>query len=336
MLRNAVFMSLAGVIFMIIFAPIAVMFARESIPSGLASSQAMTAPNATEVPGQAGPAPQAGNPPENPPEKQNRTEFGPLPARPELPTIWLIGDSTVRVTTPAQQGWGDPFITLVAQDRANVINRAIGGRSSRTFHTEGRWKDILEHIKPGDMVLMQFGHNDGIAPDNPERPRGTIRGTGEETVEIIHPHTKQPEVVHTYGWYMRKYVTEAKELGALPVMVSLIPRCPDPTKPEAYVPPENFPTPGYATWARDVAAEENIPFIDLNQLVLKSYANLTGAEIKARYFCEADNTHTSPGGAEHNAKIVMEALRGIVESDERTRPAFAHWADVLGIETRGN
>jgi lysophospholipase L1-like esterase len=229
------------------------------------------------------------------------------------PTIWLIGDSTVRVGTAKQQGWGDPFVEMVQSDGVRVINKAIGGRSSRTFRTEGRWKEIVEQLRPGDVVLMQFGHNDSIAPDNPERPRGTLRGTGPETQEIIHPTTKQPEVVYTYGWYMRQYVIEAKAKGAIPVVVSLIPRGPRPADEKVFVPPTEYPTAGYAAWAGEVAAQEKAAFVDLNQLVLKSYAGMTSAQIKAAFFTdsETDFTHTGPGGAEHNARIVLQALRDL-------------------------
>lgn len=244
--------------------------------------------------------------------------MGAKPANPELPTIWLIGDSTVRVNTPAQQGWGDPLIKLFDASKVNVVNRAIGGRSSRTFHTEGRWIDILGQLKPGDILLMQFGHNDGIAPDNKERPRGTLRGIGEETQDIIHPQTGKPETVHTYGWYMRKYVTEAKERGALPIMVTLIPRCPDPNKPGPVKAPTSGPS-TYQLWAMEVAEQEKIPVIDLHRLAMQSYEGMTGTEIKKAYFCEADNTHTSPAGAEHNAKIVFDSLARIANENEGVR-----------------
>ena len=80
-----------------------------------------------------------------------------------------------------------------------------------------------------------------------------------------------------------------------------------------FVPPAEFPTAGYAAWAAEVAAQERAAFIDLNQLVLKSYAGMTSAQIKAAYFTdsETDFTHTGPGGAEHNAKIVLQALRDL-------------------------
>lgn len=241
--------------------------------------------------------------------------MGASPANPDLPTIWIIGDSTVRNGTKGQQGWGDPLIKLFDANKVNVVNRAIGGRSSRTFHTEGRWTDILGQLKPGDLVLMQFGHNDGIAPDNKDRPRGTIRGTGEETVEIIHPQTGKPETVHTYGWYMRKYVTEAKGKGALPIMITLIPRCPEPYDAQQVEAPTSRPSAGYAQWATDVAMQEKIPVIDLNYLVSASFAGMTREQVyKAFYF--GDHTHTSPAGAEHNAKIVYDALQEIAKENQ--------------------
>ena len=119
---------------------------------------------------------------------------------PTLPTLFIVGDSTVRTPTKGQLGWGDPIAEMFDRSRINVINRARGGRSSRTFQTEGLWDQVLAEMKAGDFVLIQFGHNDGIAPDDPKRPRGTLRGAGEETREIVHPQTKQKEIVHTFGW----------------------------------------------------------------------------------------------------------------------------------------
>ncbi len=64
-----------------------------------------------------------------------------------LPTIYLIGDSTVKNGTKNQQGWGDPFAALVDPARARVVNRARGGRSSRTYYTEGLWTLVEKELK---------------------------------------------------------------------------------------------------------------------------------------------------------------------------------------------
>src|SRR5688572_1002247 len=73
--------------------------------------------------------------------------------RSDLPTVWIIGDSTVRVGTRDQRGWGDELATFFDHTKVNLVNRAIGGRSSRTFLTEGRWDDILRELRAGDLVL---------------------------------------------------------------------------------------------------------------------------------------------------------------------------------------
>lgn len=77
-----------------------------------------------------------------------------------LPTLFLIGDSTVNNGAKGLQGWGTPFVKLFGPAKITVLNRARGGRSSRTFLTEGLWDQVAAQLKPGDYVLMRFGHND--------------------------------------------------------------------------------------------------------------------------------------------------------------------------------
>jgi len=74
-------------------------------------------------------------------------------------------------------------------------------------------------LKPGDFVLIQFGHNDGSAPDK-DRARGSLPGLGEEGQAFTMPDGRE-EVVRTFGWYMRKYVADTKEKGATPIILSL-------------------------------------------------------------------------------------------------------------------
>src|SRR6185437_12084962 len=117
------------------------------------------------------------------------------PANPHLPTIFLVGDSTVRNGhgdgAQGQWGWGEPFVDFFDASKVNVVNRAIGGRSSRTYITERHWADTLALMKPGDVVLFQFGHNDSGPLDDTARARGTIPGIGEETREIENPILKR-------------------------------------------------------------------------------------------------------------------------------------------------
>jgi rhamnogalacturonan acetylesterase len=217
------------------------------------------------------------------------------------PTLFIIGDSTVKNGTKGQQGWGERIAELFDTNRITIANHAIGGRSSRTFLTEKRWDKVLEQLKPGDFVLMQFGHNDGGKPDDPQRPRGTLPGISDATLTITNSATKSPEAVHTYGWYIRKYVTDTKSKGATPIICSLVPR--------------NIWRDGkvaradkhHGKWAREVADAEKVPFLDLNELIAARYEAMGEEKVKTLFF--GDHTHTSPEGAKLNAEIVAEGLK---------------------------
>src|SRR5206468_2108400 len=85
---------------------------------------------------------------------------------PRLPTLYIVGDSTVKSDAPLR-GWGQELAQFFNPKKINVVNRAIGGRSSRTFQNEGRWDKVLADLKVGDLVLIQFGHNDVGKYDDP-------------------------------------------------------------------------------------------------------------------------------------------------------------------------
>lgn len=226
------------------------------------------------------------------------------------PTLYLVGDSTVRNGTAGQQGWGDPFIALFDAAKIEVKNKAMGGRSSRSFIQEGRWDEILKTLTKGDYVIIQMGHNDGgpLAGDN--RERGSIKGIGEETEDVtltLGDNKGKQVTIHTYGWYLRKYVNDAKEKGATPILCSPIPRCPRPGQP-VEVPTE---AKSYPLWAEQVAKSENVAFLDLNRLITQQWVDekLTPEQIKEKYFGTADFTHTSPAGAAFNASVVAVGVK---------------------------
>ncbi len=221
---------------------------------------------------------------------------------PKLPTLFIIGDSTVRNSTAGQQGWGEPIAAYFNKTTINVVNRAIGGRSSRTFQTEGRWDRILTEMKRGDFVLIQFGHNDGGAINDTTRARGSLRGLGEETEEIDNLLTQKPEVVHTYGWYMRKYITDTKAKGATPIVLSLVPRkiWKDGRIARASA--------DYGKWAEAVAQSQGVMFVDLNEIVARYYEELGPEKVNALFADE--HTHTNAAGAEINARSIIAGLKG--------------------------
>ncbi|WP_231940320.1 rhamnogalacturonan acetylesterase [Filimonas lacunae] len=221
------------------------------------------------------------------------------------PVLYIIGDSTVKngdgKGSNKLWGWGSIIGSYFDTTEMDVRNHAIGGRSSRTFLTEGRWDSILKTLKAGDYVLMQFGHNDGGALDDTSRARGTIKGTGEEYKDIYNPIRKVQERVYTYGWYMRKYANEAKAKGAIPIICSPIPR--------------NIFKDGkveraddnYGKWAAETAQTTGAFFIPLNTIVADEYEAMGPEKVKA--FFPGDHTHTNEEGAKVNAAAVVKGLK---------------------------
>ena len=219
------------------------------------------------------------------------------------PTLFLVGDSTVNNSGNGLQGWGTPIAAFFDTNKIKVENHAIGGRSSRTFLTEGRWDKIMADLKPGDFVLMQLGHNDNGDVADLKKPRASLKGIGKETRAVTNA-AGAVETVHTYGWYMRKYVTDTKSKGATPIMVTLIPRN-DWT--DGKLPRSDG---SHGGWAKQVAAQEKIQVVDLNDIAARHYEQLGADKMRADIFIN-EHTHTSVEGAQLNAACVVEGLRGL-------------------------
>ncbi len=249
------------------------------------------------------------------------------PANPALPSLILVGDSTVRnghgVGSDGLWGWGAPLADLFDPAKINVVNRAIGGLSSHTYLSAGHWDSTLALIKPGDFVLIQFGHNDGglnfpgsvpvpdqglapgTAPPASVAPRvnpgGSLPGVGEETLEVENPRTHQHEIVHTFGWYLRKYVADTRAKGATPILCSLVPRK---IWADGHI-VRNTST--YQGWTQQVAAHERAGFIDLNEIIAARYDALGPAAVDPLF--GDPHTHTTLAGAQLNAEAVVAGLR---------------------------
>ncbi|HWA08795.1 MAG TPA: rhamnogalacturonan acetylesterase [Opitutaceae bacterium] len=224
---------------------------------------------------------------------------------PALPTIFIAGDSTAQPGEPNAVGWGKMFGDYFDPAKVNIVNRAIGGRSSRTFVSEGRWERLVNDLRPGDVVLIQFGQNDGAERNGERIARGSLNGLGEETEEIDNKVTKQHEIVHTFGWYMRKMIGEAKAKGALPVVVTQTVR--DLWKDGRV----ERGSGQYNLWDRQLAEAEKVPFVDLTKLVADRYEQL-GREA-ANAFFPRDFVHTDEDGARFNAYYVVSGLKGLRE-----------------------
>jgi len=255
------------------------------------------------------------------------------PVSPNLPTLFLVGDSTVKCGTAGQRGWGEECGKYFDPAKVNVVNVAIGGRSSRTFITEGRWAATLSMMKPGDAVVIQFGHNDGGPINDDSRARGSIRGAGDQTEQIDNLLTKQPETVRTYGAYLRQYLADTRAKGATPYLCTQVPR----KMWEADGPRISRPTDGTVVWARQVAAAEQATLLDLHEAVAASYDAL-GRDSVEPFFADA-RTHTTIAGADHTARIVVGLLKTIPDSPwgDRLSPAAAMVpADEHGLPAEPN
>lgn len=192
----------------------------------------------------------------------------------------LVGDSTVQIYRPDEdrRGWGQPLERLLAPG-VQLVNRAVGGRSTKTFRAEGRWDPIVA-ARPV-AVLIQFGHNDSHAKDRPE----------------------STDAATDYRSNLAAYVADAKAAGIRVVLVTPPPR--RFIKPGGVVSPELAP---YAAAMRAVAAECGVPCVDLYAGGCALLARL-GDEGSAALYCNpGDRSHFSPAGAEAMARIVAEGL----------------------------
>lgn len=222
-------------------------------------------------------------------------------AQAQHPALFLVGDSIMHTGTGdgsrGPWGWGAELGAFFDETKMHVYNEGRGGRSSRGFIEEGAWAKILEQLQPGDFVILHFAHNDTANSENyPDR--ATINSGGEETVQIgVRPNVK---TIHTYGWYLRQYVKDAKAKGATLIICS--------------PPPRNQWTDGkikrgfdgYAQWAADAAKATGAPFIDLNALTCDRLEALGQAKMTEIF---NDPQHTKKAGARINAESVVEGIK---------------------------
>lgn len=218
---------------------------------------------------------------------------------PKLPSFFIVGDSTARSDAP-MRGWADEIAPYFDLSKINVINRAIGGRSSRTYIQEGRWDKVLGEMKAGDFLLVQFGHNDVGPLDIKGKFRGSIRSAGEETENITKPDGSI-EVVHSYGWYLKKYIQDARAKG-----ISVILATPVPHKEWA----NDFAE--HRKLANAVARETQVPLIDVTAITGKTY-DVLGKEKVDTLFSD-QRTHTNIAGARINAESVVAGIKGLSQN----------------------
>lgn len=249
-----------------------------------------------------------------------RTRTDPVLRDPALPTLFVVGDSTVKNHGPGE-GWGDWLAPFFDERRIQVLNWAMGGRSTRSFLEEGRWTRVLSQMKAGDFVLIQFGHNDqrDITQD-----RGTLAATGEERERVYSDTSGEPVTVSTFGHYLRQYLRDVRAKGATVILCTPVPR-------NAWLDDGRFNNlmQEHAALVRRVAQEENVPLIDLNEALVKQYTAAGARAVTTRYYTVGDDTHTNAAGAQANAAAVVDGVRAL-------GGALAGFLKAPGVRTTGS
>jgi len=208
--------------------------------------------------------------------------------------IYTIGDSTMAnkvAEVKPETGWGQ-VLPEFFDSLVTIRNHAVNGRSTKSFIDEGRWQSVLDILKPGDYVFIQFGHNDQKVQDS----------------------TRYTIPFGTYSENLKRFVLESRKKGATPVLFTSIVR-------------RKFGDNGklsdthgdYPVATRNVAAELKVPLIDLQKLT-EDWINSLGDEpSKAKYlwtepsekFPEGrkDDTHLSREGAMQVAQLAMDEAK---------------------------
>lgn len=212
-------------------------------------------------------------------------------------TLYTIGDSTMANKKDPdrnpEHGWAQVLQSFFKDDIV-VVNKAVNGRSTKSFINEKRWDSIYKKLKKGDYVFIEFGHNDEKI---------------EDSVRYTNPHT-------AYRYNLIKFVKESREKGAIPVLLTSIAR-------------RNFnekgvlvPTHGdYPLETRLTAQEYKVPFIDLEyytELLEQSFGPEKSKQLHLHFKAgenpyydkdKADDTHLSLLGATKIAQIVIDQIK---------------------------
>lgn len=206
----------------------------------------------------------------------------------ELIDVYLAGDSTVQTyqsSESPQAGWGQ-FISSYFTEDVACFNHAIGGRSTKTFITEGRLEKIINEIKEGDYLLIQMGHNDSTK---------------------IRPE-RYTEPYDDYKKYLKQYVDGARAKCAIPILITPVGRL-------HYINNEFLADFGdYCNAMKEVAAENEVLFVDLMKRSIQYFSSIGYEEVYRLFMIsvnETDCTHFTEKGADEMARLVSQGIKDL-------------------------
>lgn len=226
------------------------------------------------------------------------------------PRVFFCGDSTMQnedSDADSMWGWGSVVASIFKKGKVEVINAGKAGRSSRTYVEEGRWEKVYNALRPGDYVVIQFGHND-MGDIASGKARASIGGVADSSHVYRLAKDHSYKVVYTYGWYLRKMVEDSREKGALPIIVSMTPRNEWKKDDSGISRIERRPG-SCATWAEEVARQLEVPFVDMHNLTADWLDAHAGGKEAAQPYFKKDHTHTSLKGAQLNASMFAKGLK---------------------------
>lgn len=244
----------------------------------------------------------------------------------QKPRVFLCGDSTGKNKDrepDGMWGWGSQGYTVFDEKKCTFVNAARAGRSLRTYHIEGLWHEVYSVLRPGDYVLIQFGHND-ISPIDKLKERGEIACAKDTSHVYRMESTGSYKVIYSFGWYLRKMIDDCREKGAIPVILSFTPRnewddgdgmvhgkfypvkqkknkCYIERRNDDYIP----------QWCSEIAKEQNVEFVDIHNITADWLDKYCGMKPYAMSYFNHDHTHTSLKGARLNAISLVKGLKKI-------------------------
>ncbi len=217
---------------------------------------------------------------------------------PNLPTLFIAGDSTAARGSPVARGWGALLVDYFDTNKVNLSNQGVGGARFNTY-LQSRWDRLLAAVKPGDFVVIEFGHNSGPLP-----------GIGEETQESPGRGGGPASVLHTHGWYLRKFIADVRAKGGIPIVSTITVRNKWVNGKVERLKEQQPGQGAMSDWSRQVAVQEKALLVDHTNIIADHYDQLGQDEV-AKFFNGAEYLHPNTTGAIVNTEAFIAGLKAL-------------------------